>query len=411
MDGKIRWSSYGTVACISAICLTGLGGVISAGEAAEVRSFYVMEIENEGHEYRVAINGQGVIGEQPVNRKYVEAFLRHGENALEINFRRKLDWQPDQEKRVPKFEVRLVKELFPGEATQERKTLFAYRAREADLLPNEWRKEIATVTLSLRGIGESYYELEAWPRGCSINVALNGSWSETINDISSQSRVPLTAFRSGDNILEVLTQSLKPDAQAPQWTVTLYKRWVDGGFEPLAHLEADKPTMGFSKRTTLAVEDLPALKPLTEEPVKNLTRVDEQAIRNVVQQLHTAYQAGNTEEVLAFEGVALKNMWEQYGISSERQTEVLKSTTEQLKQAFRSSWKLPPLPTELTFTPEGGLVKVGASQALIDGSFVTEEVVTVGSEHQTTQSKGQLKRKVLYLAKKNGRWEIVKFDF
>ena len=193
--------------------------------------------------------------------------------------------------------------------------------------------------------------------------------------------------------------------------VTLYERWGDEGFEPKAHVEVAVPSLGLTRSTPFVLGELPQLTPLAEhDAVRELTSADEQAIRGIVHQLHAAYEAGDVDHVLAFEEMALNNMWEIYGIDSKKRAELLESTRQQLAEAFASSWQLDSLPIDLSFTLHEGMVKVSASQPIIAGVFVTEGIVYVGTKRQTTPGKGQVKRTVLYLIKANGEWRIVKFN-
>ncbi|MCZ6625122.1 MAG: hypothetical protein O7B35_12985, partial [Deltaproteobacteria bacterium] len=93
---------------------------------------------------------------------------------------------------------------------------------------------------------------------------------------------------------------------------------------------------------------------------------------------------------------ALLNTWERLGVSAEAQAHALKSLVARRKDNFKSSWKLAPLPKELVFSLQDGLVKISAKDPLI--------AVSIGES-------GYLYRTALYFAKDAGRWRIVKFDW
>ena len=181
---------------------------------AEGRAFYAIEVENEGNEYQIMVNGAKVIGA----RRYVDPYLRHGENTIEILHRRLQGlWQVPasvrsgedglEQETVPTLKVWLVKERFFGSAMEKEK-LLSYIAEPQELLSEEWKQHVSTVTLNLRGKGESYYWLEAWTRDCTIEMILNDRWSKVIADASYEGRIPFEALQPGENVLKVTTRAI-----------------------------------------------------------------------------------------------------------------------------------------------------------------------------------------------------------
>ena len=375
-----------------------LAGLLCGGvDAAEVRLFYALQVDNAGHEYQVLLNGSSVAGEHQADRRYVEAYLRDGENRLEIRFRKAPDAQPPAE---PKFDVHLLKERFPNGAGQPPETaeIYAFHPDPAALLPETWQTETAVVMLKLRGDGPSYFELETQSQGTHLEVSIN-NWSKPITVDTFMGRIPFATLHNGDNTLRIAATSLAPERPVHGWEATLYQRWDGGGFEPLAHLESDQPAVGEAQQAVIGLKGLPVPKSLTSEPVGQITPAERQAILEQVQALYTAYQAEDANAVLALEGPALKNIWAQYGVSEKRHDELTQSATAQLQEAFGNSWTLAPMPADLTVVPEQGLAKVSAASPIIQGSYKPGGL------------RGALNRSTLYYARHDGRWSLVNFKF